>query len=105
MKLFLLASLQLAASFTVGPVVRSAARSHGPAIVAQLGGKSDDLQPPGGMTLDTAKKAFAESFGPKVVSMPLQAFISEMLQSTTFATASKDYRYSPVMALGFVRLW
>lgn len=65
---------------------------------------ADGKTPTAGMTVQEAKEAFASSFGDRILSMPLQAFIGEMLQSSTYAMASRDYRYSRVMALGFVRL-
>ena len=96
-------SFQLASTFTVGPAVatRPNMRSVG---LAMAEFETVDMTTIG-MTVAEAKEGFQASFGARVLSMPLQAFISEMLQSTTFAMAAKTYRYTPVMALGFVRLW
>lgn len=96
----LLAVLQLASAFSVGGPAASYS-----AAAMEAHQRFAVTPTMAGFTVAEARDTFRSSFGSKVVSMPLQAFINEMLQSTTFATAAKTYRYSPVMALGFVRLW
>merc|ERR1719247_3741939 len=84
------------------PTTRAAAIAMNEIVASKF--LSDGKTPTAGMTVQEAKEAFQSSFGNRILSMPLQAFIGEMLQSSTYAMASRDYRYSPVMALGFVRL-
>lgn len=57
-----------------------------------------------GMTVAESKAAFQSVVGNRALSMELAAFSQEIMQSTTFATASANYRYSRVMALGFRKL-
>ena len=62
-----------------------------------------------GMTVATAKQAFEKEMQgggewPQTLSMPLQAFVNDMITSTTFATASANYKYTRVTAVGFEKL-
>jgi len=72
-----------------GRLVADAARAPQPAM--------------GGMTVAEAKEVFWGNIGSSL-SMPVQSFVNEMIQSTTFAMASPDFKYTRVLALGYERL-